>query len=46
MTGASASYFVVHETNYDYDHPVALSRQIVHLSPRSTPWQTCHRHEM
>jgi transglutaminase-like putative cysteine protease len=45
MSETSVSYFVVHETNYDYEHPVALSRQIVHLSPRSTPWQTCQRHE-
>ncbi|CAN5922684.1 transglutaminase family protein [soil metagenome] len=43
MTTA-ASYFVVHETNYDYEHPVGLSRQIVHLAPRSTPWQVCRAH--
>ena len=40
------SYVVVHETNYDYEHPVGLSRQIVHLAPRTTPFQTCRAHAL
>jgi transglutaminase-like putative cysteine protease len=41
-----SSYAVVHVTRYDYSEPVGLSRQILHLSPRSTPWQTCKKHEI
>lgn len=40
------SYVVVHETSYSYDYPVGLSRQVVHLSPRTLPWQTCHLHSL
>jgi transglutaminase-like putative cysteine protease len=39
-----ASYFVVHETRYAYAEPVGMSRQIVHLAPRATAWQTCRSH--
>lgn len=39
-------YFVVHETRYEYEQPVGLSRQIVHLAPRPTAWQVCHRHRL
>jgi transglutaminase-like putative cysteine protease len=35
---------VLHETRYAYDQPVGLSRQILHLTPRTTPWQTSSRH--
>lgn len=40
----SRTYVVVHETRYDYEYPVGLSRQIVHLTPRAMPWQTCRKH--
>jgi len=40
------SYVVVHETNYDYEYPVGLSRQIVHLAPRTTPYQACRAHSL
>jgi transglutaminase-like putative cysteine protease len=43
---ATRSYVVVHETNYTYEHPVGLSRQIVHLAPRATSWQTCGTHTL
>jgi transglutaminase-like putative cysteine protease len=39
-------YVVVHETSYEYDQPVGLSRQIVHLAPRPLPWQVCRSHEL
>jgi transglutaminase-like putative cysteine protease len=39
-------YVVVHETKYGYEHPVGLSRQILHLSPRDLPWQTVLAHEI
>ncbi|MBX3191792.1 MAG: transglutaminase family protein [Labilithrix sp.] len=42
----TASYFVVHETRYEYEHPVGVSRQIVHLAPRAMPWQRCLRHSL
>jgi transglutaminase-like putative cysteine protease len=38
------TYVVVHETRYEYDQPVGLSRQILHLSPRTTPWQRVRLH--
>lgn len=34
-----ASYRVIHETEYHYGHPVALSQQLLHLAPRDLPWQ-------
>lgn len=40
------SYVVVHETRYEYEQPVGLSRQIVHLTPRTTAWQVLHRHAL
>jgi transglutaminase-like putative cysteine protease len=40
------SYAVVHDTKYTYEQPVGLSRQIVHLSPRSTSWQVCRSHRL
>ena len=41
-----ASYVVVHETKYEYEAPVGLSRQIVHLAPRVTSWQSCDVHSL
>jgi transglutaminase-like putative cysteine protease len=40
----SRRYVVVHETRYEYDQPVGLSRQILHLSPRPTASQVCLAH--
>jgi transglutaminase-like putative cysteine protease len=40
------TYVVVHDTDYEYAEPVSLSRQILHLSPRSTPLQTCISHKL
>ncbi len=39
-------YVVVHDTRYDYSEPVSLSRQIVHLTPRVTSYQTCRAHTL
>jgi transglutaminase-like putative cysteine protease len=43
-TRPTASYVVVHETRYAYEQPVGLSRQILHLTPRVTPWQAVSTH--
>ena len=37
---------VTHETQYRYSSPVALSQQLLHLSPRVLPWQRCEQHEI
>jgi transglutaminase-like putative cysteine protease len=37
---------VVHETEYTYTAPVALSQQLLHLTPRSLPWQACRAHRL
>ncbi len=42
MTGA-VRYRVRHETVYHYGGSVAHSHQLLHLSPRDSPQQTCHR---
>lgn len=34
-------YRIVHETDYRYDSPVALSQQLLHLTPRILSWQHC-----
>lgn len=39
-------YAVVHETHYAYAAPVALSRQLLRMTPRSLPWQQCHAHRI
>lgn len=41
---ARAKYVVVHDTKYGYEHPVGLSRQVLHLSPRELPWQKVVAH--
>jgi transglutaminase-like putative cysteine protease len=45
-----ARYFVIHETRYDYESPVSLSRQLLHLAPRDVaydcPWQTSDGHRL
>ena len=40
----TAYYHVVHETRYDYESPVSLSRQLLHLTPRDCAWQSCLAH--
>jgi len=35
---------VVHETHYVYTAAVALSQQLLHLTPRALPWQACRQH--
>jgi transglutaminase-like putative cysteine protease len=37
---------IVHETRYRYSAPVALSQQVLHLSPRALPWQDCEQHSI
>lgn len=39
-------YSVVHETHYRYAAPVALSHQLMHLTPRALPWQTLDSHHV
>jgi transglutaminase-like putative cysteine protease len=42
MTGVR--YNILHETRYEYAHPVSLSRQLLHLTPRETARQTTIEH--
>jgi transglutaminase-like putative cysteine protease len=42
MTGV-VRYRVRHETVYNYGGNVAHSHQLLHLTPRDAPQQTCHR---
>ena len=35
---------VTHETQYRYSSPVVLSQQLLHLTPRTLPWQRCDQH--
>jgi transglutaminase-like putative cysteine protease len=42
----TARYRVIHETRYQYTAPVSSARQIAHLTPRSTDWQTVHEHRL
>lgn len=44
MDTATARYQVIHETTYDYESPVSISRQHLHLTPRDCAWQTCLEH--
>ena len=37
---------VVHETHYVYTAPVALSQQLLHLTPRALAWQACLEHSL
>jgi len=37
---------VLHETEYEYEAPVLLSRQFLHLTPRELPWQKCLAHRI
>ncbi len=48
MSLSANRYRVIHETRYDYESPVSLSRQLLHLTPRDAAggcaWQTCAEH--
>jgi transglutaminase-like putative cysteine protease len=37
---------VTHETRYRYSTPVVLSQQLLHLTPRVLPWQSCSAHHI
>ena len=37
---------IIHETHYRYSSPVALSQQLLHLTPRMLPWQSCEAHRI
>jgi transglutaminase-like putative cysteine protease len=37
---------IVHETHYRYSAPVVLSQQLLHLTPRTLPWQSCEQHRI
>lgn len=39
-------YRVIHDTHYVYDAPVALSRQLLHLTPRELDRQQCLQHQL
>ena len=39
-------YAIVHETHYAYAAPAALSRQLLHLTPRTLAWQRCSAHRI
>lgn len=38
------AYHLLHETSYRYSLPVHLSHQMLRLTPRSLPWQSCTSH--
>lgn len=40
----TATYHIIHETEYNYAGSVQISRQLLRLSPRNTPWQDCLWH--
>jgi transglutaminase-like putative cysteine protease len=37
---------VTHETRYRYSSAVVLSQQLLHLTPRVLPWQSCQAHHI
>lgn len=37
---------ILHETRYTYSSPVALSHQLLHLTPRTLPWQSCEQYRI
>jgi len=43
---ATRNYRVLHQTHYRYTSPVALSHQLLHLTPRALPWQSCTLHRI
>ena len=42
----TARYTVLHDTHYTYEAPVGISRQVLHLTPRETAYQTLLAHEI
>ena len=38
------AYHLLHETSYRYSLPVHLSHQMLRLTPRALPWQSCTSH--
>lgn len=40
------TYVIEHDTLYSYSSPVAVSRQLLHMSPRATPWQNLRDHRI
>jgi len=41
-----ARYRIIHDTEYRYAAPVSLSRQLLHLTPRTLSWQRCLDHHL
>ena len=39
-------YQVIHETHYSYEAPVALSQQLLHLTPRALAFQKLEQHRV
>ena len=39
-------YSVLHETVYNYESPVVLSQQLLHLTPRVLDFQRLERHRI
>ncbi|MDB5775233.1 MAG: Transglutaminase-like enzyme putative cysteine protease [Herbaspirillum sp.] len=44
ITAARHVYHILHETSYAYSLPVHLSHQMLRLTPRTLPWQSCTSH--
>ena len=42
----AARYRVIHETVYRYAPAATSSRQLAHLTPRTTDWQTLRQHQL
>jgi transglutaminase-like putative cysteine protease len=42
----SVQYKVTHTTTFQYNHPVPLCQNMVHLMPRTTPHQKCAYHRL
>jgi transglutaminase-like putative cysteine protease len=40
--GVATRYRISHHTQYNYQLPVSLSQQLLHLQPRTLPWQHIH----
>lgn len=41
-----ARYHILHKTLYDYGSAVSLSQQMLHLTPRTCPWQHCEQFDL
>ena len=46
MKYSEMKYKVTHTTRYDYGDSVPVCQNIVYLTPRDTPHQTCRRHRL